>query len=178
MDHWSNSTPNRSEERRADLASYFQMKGGHFQDEFQSEDRSEDNIQIVQGFGIVLMLIVILNPPSRFARHPKILLSSPGRRCWSWSTRRSRIRTEARWRTTRSSVDFSSPGCNVWSVWLSGRIRCISAGERREWEEWREMGELTWFLSNSQLRYSCSPSFWKVTITKPTKIFTMKKAMT
>lgn len=35
----------------------------------------------------------------------------------------------------------------------------------------------TWFLSNSQFRYSCSPSFWKVTITKPTKILTMKKAM-
>ena len=36
----------------------------------------------------------------------------------------------------------------------------------------------TWFLSSSQFLYSCSPSFWNVTITKPTKIFTIKNAMT
>ena len=36
----------------------------------------------------------------------------------------------------------------------------------------------TWFLSRSQSLYSFSPSFWNVTITKPTKMFTMKNAIT
>ena len=36
---------------------------------------------------------------------------------------------------------------------------------------------LTWFLSSSQPLNSSSPSLWNVTITKPTKMLTMKKAM-
>lgn len=35
----------------------------------------------------------------------------------------------------------------------------------------------TWFLSSSQFLYSCSPCSWNVTMTKPTKMFIMKKAM-
>ena len=41
-------------------------------------------------------------------------------------------------------------------------------------EKWERA---TWFLSSSQFLYSCSPSFWNVTMTKPTKMLTMKKAM-
>ena len=36
---------------------------------------------------------------------------------------------------------------------------------------------LTWFLSKAQSWKDASPSLWKVTITKPTKMLIMKKAM-
>ena len=36
------------------------MKRRHFQNELQAEDRREDDVQVVQGFGVVLMLFVIL----------------------------------------------------------------------------------------------------------------------
>jgi hypothetical protein len=45
-------------------SSYFHMKGSHFQDEFEREDRCEDHVQIIQGFGVILVLIVILNRTS------------------------------------------------------------------------------------------------------------------
>lgn len=41
----------------------------------------------------------------------------------------------------------------------------------------RLQGPSTWFLSSSQFLYSVSPCSWKVTMTKPTKMFIMKKAM-
>ena len=140
MDHWSSSRATRDDQvqskTKLNLASYFHVKGSHFQNEFQREDRREDHVQIIQSFGIVLVLIVILNREDlRLKRECNIStsLSSPEQRCWSWSERRSRIQTEEKWQTTRSSVDSSSREYNVWSAWLSERIRCIYAAKRRKW---------------------------------------------
>lgn len=56
---------------------------------------------------------------------------------------------------------------------------CICVKERKRESE-REAPcakTQTWFLSSSQFLYSCSPCSWKVTMTKPTNIFIMKKAI-
>ena len=69
---------------------------------------------------------------------------------------------------------FSTANWNSVAWILQVAMECINAVAKIQNADTR----LTWFLSSSQFLYSCSPSFWKVTITKPTKMLTMKNAMT
>ena len=59
------------------------------------------------------------------------------------------------------------------------RVRVGAAGGYRKGADRVRVpaAALTWFLSSSHPLNSSSPSLWNVTITKPTKMLTMKNAM-
>lgn len=70
-----------------------------------------------------------------------------------------------------------------WTEWLCSRnVQMLRSKINLEVQiEFRDtqvcQTDRTWFLSSSQSLYSCSPCSWKVTMTKPTNIFIMKKAI-
>ena len=64
MDHWSNSKENSKamtgDIRSSVVPAYLHMKRRHFQNKFHGKDGRKDNIQIIQRFGIILRLFIVL----------------------------------------------------------------------------------------------------------------------